>query len=494
MIQEESVFSFSLSGTKPADMQRWEYMSIGKYFVSYSRQTCIQKAADENSELLILGDATNLFTKETDAASLLHEITDASSFVVQASKWGGKYVLLYRKEERYYLLGDATCSIPIHYVCIGGREFFCASNLQDIAKAGGDQEDQNLLKMRRGGSIDQAMPFDYTIYREIKQLLPNHYLVFSAHYEKTVRYEFHTHEQESLSPKEAADLTFPWIQTLASYYLNKYSVCCPITSGRDSRVVLAFLESAKQVPCYTIKHKESKSNEQDLQIPPQLCRIIGIGYEQLSDRIPNDQVIEEIDQVLGENAYSKRTLMIANTVKEFAKDRAIINGDIIGQVGKCSLHRDIPECLATPCYFMAKIHNHARESKKAIREWLKEINKSQEKCNRFDLFSVENRMGRWAGQENLIYNTIGQKYLNLFNARCIIDAWTRVPRKDRKRALIHRELIKKLNPALLEIPFERDTSFMVSLAKSNGLLYYLFSMAKHANEAFAFLKAERELK
>ena len=50
--------------------------------------------------------------------------------------------------------------------------------------------------------------------------------------------------------------------------------------------------------------------------------------------------------------------MIANTIKCNFGDGAVLNGDIMGQVGKCSLHRDIPEIFATPSYFRCKLHNH----------------------------------------------------------------------------------------------------------------------------------------
>jgi hypothetical protein len=112
---------------------------------------------------------------------------------------------------------------------------------------------------------------------------------------------------------------------------------------------------------------------------------------------------------------------------------------------------------------------------------LQEIEQTGECVNSFDLFSIENRMGVWAANENEIYNMVGQYYLNIFNSRSIIYEWTRVDRKERKTSAIHRAIIKMLNPTLLEIPFEPDGTFE-RIAKYNGMSYLMASYLKYYME------------
>ena len=184
--------------------------------------------------------------------------------------------------------------------------------------------------------------------------------------------------------------------------------------------------------------------------------------------------------------------MIANTIKASYGDGAVINGDIIGQVGKCSLHRDIPQFLATARYFRCKLHNYSKASIYHINRWIKDIKASGEQVNLFDLFSLESRMGRWAAQENQIYAMMGQKYLNIFNSRSIIYPWTCVPRKDRKLSRIHRELIGLTYPDLMQIPVGGDMSIAEKISKLNGLTYYLAGFVKYYYEKSCFLRKQNK--
>ena len=250
---------------------------------------------------------------------------------------------------------------------------------------------------------------------------------------------------------------------------------------------MAFLAgNDTSLQCYTIRHPEHCGDEQDMVIPKQLCSENKMQYEQISDVTISEGLKKEMDRLLGENHYSLRTLRIAQTIWEHYGDGAIINGDIIGQVGKCSLHRDIPLCFATPGYFRCKLHNYSSGAKKELKRWLSEKKYSGECVNLFDLFSIENRMGRWAGQENLIYNSVGQIYLNIFNSRSIIYVWTAVSRTERKKSRIHVSLIKNKMPSLLNVPFESDESTIIRLSKSNGLAYLLSSYAKYYIERIRF--------
>lgn len=459
---------------------------FGKYSVQVDARTPLLYAHNDNSECIIFGYAVNVFTSECDslAENILSCCSDFSEVIEFEKSLGGKYVILYRHETQYYVLGDATCSIPIFYNING--EFACTSNQHYLVEQYNYLPDREFQSIREASDISQAMPFDITQYREIKQLLPNHYL--SINERRAVRFVNSDQKQTFLSVEEATELTLPMIETICGFYKRRFEIHCPITSGRDSRVVLAFLaDCGDEVHCYTIKHTEHHEDTQDIVIPRLLCVKNNIPYEQIQDVTISKNLKEEMDQLLGANSYSLRTLCIAQTIHEHYGSGAIITGDIIGQVGKCSLHRDIPLCFATPNYFRCKLHNYSDGAKKQLGLWIKEINNSGEHVNIFDLFSIENRLGRWAAQENLIYNSIGQKYLNVFNSRSIIYLWTAVNRKDRKKSKIHIILIKKINPKLLDTPFEHE-SIITRISKLNGMIYLLSSYVKYLRDQMKFKK------
>ena len=478
------VFSFYISEESIEIKELPRRYAFGKYTLQTNDSTPYMSACLDDRECSIFGLAINVASEDTDnpaevIAKTCHDISDVLEY---EKNLGGKYIILYRNGGQYYLLGDATCSIPVSYTVYG--KFACSSNSQYIVKQYGYKPCEQLQKIRSSGDISQALPYDITVYKELKQLIPNHYLEIDT--KSAVRFVNAEYAQNVLSVDEATQLVEPMIEKLYEYYHSLYKLYCPITSGRDSRVVLAYLMQDPKVQCYTIRHREHREEEQDIVIPKELCDRNYLSYEQIKDAVVSEKSKCEMDCLLGKGMYSMRTLQIAETIKEHYLDGAVINGDIIGQVGKCSLHRDISGAFAKPGYFRCKLHNYSREAKEELKLWLQEIDRSGECVNRFDLFSIENRMGRWAAQENLIYNSLGQIYLNIFNSRSIIYIWTAVSRKERKNSSLHIGLIERKSPGLLEIPFEADNSLAVRLAKKNGITYLLSTYAKYWSQSMKF--------
>lgn len=485
------VFSYLMTESKVLIPELPVEKKFGKYTVFIDAQTPFLCSSKGAVECAVYGLAVNVISGNSEG--VVNEIAETCisiSDVVEYEKHlGGKYVLFFRNGDQYYVQGDATCSIPVFYNA--DQPLLCSSNLKYILNFKDYREDRELSLIRKNGDISQAMPFDITQYREIKQLIPNHYLYVNK--QASVRFVNSEKKQKNISVENAASAVFPMIERILNLYTSNYKIHCPITSGRDSRVVLSFLLNAEEkFDCYTIKHPEHNEKTQDITIPVELCDKVNVAHRLVEDVIISDELKNYTDNLLGSESYSLRTLRIAKTINEFFGDGAIINGDIAGQVGKCSLHRDIPAVFASPSYFRCKLHNYSRASKFQLRQWMKEIKSSGECTNLFDLFSIENRLGRWAGQENLIYNTLGQVYLNIFNCREIIYTWTAVARRKRKRSLLHVELIKKSCGKLLEIPFEKDESFIWRFSKATGMTYLISSYMKYYVERAKFKKGMKK--
>ena len=489
---EDGAFSFCISASDVVEGYK-KQCSFGKYNFYTDDSTPCAFFSSTVRECIIFGYAVDVFNGESDnlANKILESTSEINDVIEYERKLGGKYVILYRDSEGYYIIGDATCSIPVYYLCEASHDIVCSDNPKVISRMLQLTPNPALEKIRKSGDVSQAMPYDITEYSEIKQLLPNHYL--NCDERKAVRFVNSKEKQSAVSVNDATDIVLPMIERIVGLYNERFDLHCPITSGRDSRVVLAFLSSINsQIAAYTMNHGKTKADLQELSIPMRLTQEISVCYDQINDSEVTCEDIKEADEILGCERYSKRTLMIAKTVKNHCNGRAIVNGDIIGQVGKCSLHRDIRNIFATPRYFRCKLHNYSSEALTELKKWIEEINESGEKTNLFDLFSVENRLGRWAGQENLIYNSVGQIYLNIFNSRSIIYIWSAVPRKLRKKSLLHIDLISEKQPSLLNVPFEKDESLFVKISKSTATLYLLSSYAKHYMERMKFYRRNKK--
>ncbi len=486
----KSVFSFFISNIAFDDNKKNAYIkkefnNLNFYF---DLNVPLQHSEYGSRELIIFGYAVDVFNGQSEniAEAMLNSTKSFTDVIEYEKRLGGKYVIFYAENSKCYCLGDATCSVPIFYT-VGLNDFMCCSNPNEIIKKYNLKPDPELQKIRDSGSLNQAMPYDVTPYKEIKQLLPNHYLDFST--EKAKRFVNSNKKQKVITSEEAAKVIAPMIENITEFYSSKFKILCPLTSGRDSRVVYAFLKKInRMVNSYTIWKDSFKIDSQDWDVPVELAKISGNNHEQIYKEAITEEKKRSMDETLGVNAYPDDAFVLSVTVNKHYGDCATMEGDIIGQVGKCSLHRNIPSILATPAYFRCKLHNYSKESKKLLKEWLTELKQSGECVNSFDLFSVENRLGVWASHTHLIRNTMGQMYVNMFNSRSIIYTLTAVDRAMRMRSEVHIELIKLAAPELLEIPFEKDNSRIVSFAKSNSLVFYLASFAKYYVQKINFIK------
>lgn len=489
---QNSIFSFCLCKENQKNKQvsygfEQSYI-IGKFVLHTDNQTRIEFFKANGREIMIFGYAVDVFSgqREKLAETILKSTGNLADVIEYERKLGGKYVIFYAENDKCYCLGDATCSVPVFY-SLGLSDFICCSNPQMIIENYDLKPDEELQKIRNSGPLNQAMPYDVTPYKEIKQLLPNHYIDFLK--VKAIRFVNSNKKQKEISPEKAAEITAPMIENITKMYLSDFDIYCPLTSGRDSRVVYAFFKKLQgRVNSYTIWKESFRNDSQDWDIPVELAKLGGGKHEQIHKETVTSEMKSAMDKILGVNGYPDDAFGLSVTVNKHYGDCATVEGDIIGQVGKCSLHRDIPLFLASPAYFRCKLHNYSDGAKKLLKKWMKEIKDCGEKVNVFDLFSVENRLGVWASHTHLIRNTMGQAYFNIFNSRSIIYVWTAVDRAKRMKSEIHVELIKITAPELLEIPFEKDKSGLINFAKSNALVFYFASFAKYYIQKRKFSK------
>ena len=455
--------------------------------VYVDQRTPVELSSRGTFSVMLIGIAVDVQTGRSNGiAEMLAESCASLDDVIRAEyTLGGKYILLISSHEGLYLIGDATCSIQVCYE-IDREQKVCAiaSDPYIIARKHDLTPDKDLLRVRRSGELFQPMPYNVTIFREILQLLPNHTLNLLTG--ETERYLYYSSALPRLSAGDAAKQILPYLDSMVKGYAKHFPLLVPITAGKDSRVVLAAV--CRQLPgvkTYTMKHKKHRDDDEELVISKQLTARMKLPHSIYPDVELSEEQIQYFDQIIGKDLYSRISLTISATVHRYCSEYAVLNGDILDQIGKISPHRDIPECLATAGYFRCKLHNYSKEAKTLTKAWLREVKSSGEHLLSFDLFSIENRMGRWASQNHALDSYLGQVNLNIFNARRIIGILCCVDRKERMRFEIHKALLEQIDPDWLTVPFGKSRR-AARLAKSNFAVFYCSGYLKYYLEKFRF--------
>lgn len=395
-------------------------------------------------------------------------------------RFAGKYVIFYRELADVFVFGDATTSLPINYftgesVCISSSSRLVA----DYTKSG---VSHRAKRIRAGTDLSQGLPNTITMYDNVVCILPNCYLSLSER--KSIRGSINPvneHLSEALDLHSILLRSNFLIKNIVDGYSKEYDLICPLTSGWDSRVVFSFLHRKfGGVNCYTFKHSHLSDSSAEVVLPERICEAMRSEHRLIRPQRAPESYSTAVKEVVGEY-FNPSAIDLAYTYKKNYGNAALINGEIIGQIGKSSIFNASPRYLAVSSYFFTKTHNY---SYAAWKENLKHVNELKAHAPGpliFDLFALENRCGRWAAQSSELYSACGVNMLNVFNCRELINLWLKVSSKERVKSRIHVGLLEINSPELLKYPCNPEAK--KKWARKGPLTYFAASHVKYLIES-----------
>jgi len=465
------------------------FNKLGKYIISYSDNTECMIAEKGGSFLCITGfcvDAHGEVEREMIPSYLLDNSENILQIINNSNRLAGKFVVIYVDNADVYAFSDATASMQINY--LRDDDALCFSSNEKLIA-----DHYNLLMSEKGkiirnsGEFSQAMPNDITPYERIKFLLPNNYLDSKS--KTSCRFYPADEVSEHCDIQDVAENTIKLVDNIVSQYSKYYKLSCPLTSGWDSRLVLAFLKNAvDDLQCYTFNHPGFSEKTGDLVIPKKITSDLGLHHMVIDDKEATEDYIEYFNETVGK-MHSARTINLAYTYNSRLSGIALINGDIAGQIGKSIIGQKLPEILATTSFLICKLHNFSSEAKEETKKWLKGTKEHRGSASAYDLFAWENRLGRWASQISMLYANASISSLNIFNCREIILLWLKVPRELRyDDKAIHKSIFSLIAPELLNYPCNayNVSDKMSGIIKSNSISYYLATNFKFLIQKLQF--------
>ncbi len=471
----KAVFTYAISSKEIDGFNGHLSLVTRKLIVNYTDATDVRHYVSADQEAVVIGLCVDAYgtIKREDIASAIIRQTDRKieSIFAFAGRFSGKYVILYSDTNGCYAFGDATCSMPINFAGSLEAGEICLSPFDGMT-AGyfGYCPDKRLTKIRKAADPAQTMPGDLTPYTQVKALLPNQYLNMVSGKASRVKAE----NPPALSFDEIIDRSILLSQNTAAAFSAYYQLICPLTSGYDSRVVLAILRRLpSDTECFTTVFSSSGEENDDIRIAKAICEKRGMRHSLFRYDDPPEAFVKAVEKTAG-LVNSQQTIKEAYNYTVQAGSKARINGNIIGQIGKSSVTNCVPDSLASASFLACKIHNRDRQCIPEMKRYREELRESSDRI--CDLFAYENRCGRWGGQEEALYSLCGMNSLNIFNCRELILYWISVPRKQRTKKAIHTAMIRKTEPDLLDEPFNPDDHS--SFLKSNWVFYYIATLAK----------------
>lgn len=456
---------------------------IGGFKFQYHDRDAVFTSDDKKSVILFgtIVDSENYNTSSDDIAHGLLNSKDFSDLIGKSKKLAGRYVIVYCSDEGLFVLPDATASIQVAY-SISSNDLYVSSNPKIIADMNKWQESPLSIKIKNSAHETHPLPYDMSMYDQVKFVIPNHYLDCNA--QKMIRY-YPLVKTEEITVDAAASISCKSVNNIILGYMKKYRLSLPLTSGLDSRAILSFCkDKVSEIPVFTFFHDNFHEETGDIVVPRKISSAFGLDYYKLDDlELPNE-LIATYQTNLGSNTNLSEARNAWTYYNSELSQHLRLDGGVI-PLAKSNFGGDLPEFLAKPSYFVTKTHNYSKENYKEVIRWCKDIRPyvKSSKISAYDLFFWEHRFGKWSPNSYLNSDLLAET-LNPFNCRELIETWLQVPRKNRMNKEIHKEIIRLNWNELLEFPFNPGGRF--DIVYKHSLLFYIASKLKFTLERRAF--------
>jgi len=306
-----------------------------------------------------------------------------------------------------------------------------------------------------------------------------------------------THQiARSLSEVDVSLLAEKMLGMAQSLFHSFGKLGCPLSGGRDSRVLAALLLRNK-IPAEYFTNGEPSST--DVEIATQIAQVFSLCHEVNLKKV-NDitqnwesyflQFIRQYDGMLSLRMINLWHIADVNQQPSIAKRKVLLSG-IGGEIARgcyseISLFKRVSSKEDLIQYLTAKalkysgkiISSEAVElSKSYLLQFINEaIDEGFSLIDIPDLFYIGERLRRWAGislRKSMLYND----HFSLFCTIPFVEAAFSITPLSRYREILHYELIEKLMPQLNCIPF--DTPWPEELCSVKNIKQNVFNRADY---------------
>ena len=246
------------------------------------------QAKEQEVEITLLGFVISYQTPQKSNEQILQDLakkTTLKEFIEASNHIGGRYILYYTNAEGSYLITDALSTRKAYYYFDKETDkFFIASQTKLMAKFVGleKQDDPLFLSFVNGEPYYEMKNFmvgDASYYKEVKQLMPNHFLDIKN--KKNNRFfpnvPLPTVYKNKLG--ETADYLNKILRGFLEALLLRYEVNIPFTAGADSRAQVSVSKDFKdKIHYYINQYPFMSDTDPDIWVPKKLSATLGIPF------------------------------------------------------------------------------------------------------------------------------------------------------------------------------------------------------------------------
>ena len=442
----------------------------------------VYQAIQDDKSITLIGyivdpDRSNASDRDI-VNDLISKISNFDALLDHSGKFGGRWILIIDDGEQIRLFHDAVGLRQVFYTdtdCT--TDLWCASQPRLIADRLNLRVDPiavDFISSFGQRNSEYWWPGDSCPYKEIKHLLPNHYLDFkvgSSH-----RY-WPNGPLKNLSLNEATGKTATIMLGLLESMANRYDLAVSLTAGWDSRLVLAAAKGIRDRVSYvTVKQGRMTNNHPDITIPSLLMSKFGLRHDIVESPAVMD---EQFMPVFNRHVSFAHEVWgpDAQAIMEYSSHRKVAVTGSASEAARC-FYGPMPKRRMTPQSLSARVGmGNDPFAVRSFEKWLKGIPDTFN-YNLLDLFYWEQRGGNWLAMCQSEFDIAWRDIFTPFNCRNLLMNMLGVEENYRKppKYELYTEVMLQLWPEILSAPInphkQKNMSAMLKSSLRNQLRRY----------------------
>lgn len=389
-----------------------EKYKIGGYYL-YTGEDC--RVYDSGTGIHVIGYAVDIINPKHGMLEMCEKlatrITDGTIGPQATRNWNGRWVVIVELNKDIIIWHDC-CGLKQCFYYVSGDNIEIASQARYIAALHGFNSDKDALAyidFEKRFDKEYSMPLDKSLYKEIRRLLPNHYIHDSI-----------IERADITSVKGSVSSTERIISDSLKAIQNKEQLVLTLTAGWDSRLVLAGINSKDGVEAVTLKYDWMADDNIDITTASKLAELVGINHRVIccknTPRWFSEKYMEH-----SENGHEYWIQMAYAVIDGGYSSKLWVKGscnEIVRNSFGILYNWQVSE------HVICKLYGLGNEvfALKAVKDWLTNARPycKKNRISLLDLFYWEHRMGSWLS-ECLNEADISGEMFSPFNSRCYLE-------------------------------------------------------------------------
>lgn len=444
-------------------------------------------ATNLSTEILLLGHVINPLIPEASNDEIVSKLVQCcptqESLFKEVQILSGRYVLIYKNESSFIVIGDACHLKQIYFGFLNENTILTSSPKMFLDYFDFDLKTCQLKEKFINNSLYQKRQSTWygnkCLDDRLNKLLANHYLDLNKQEVKRIPLYF---LEELSSEADIIDFASTILKGTFASLANRYKLIQAVTAGLDSRMLLAASKDFKdKIQYYVFDHSSSHSIP-DVWVPNNLARKLKLDFSSIR---PGELTQEFLNEYNKENLrpriVPKFTVNLQYHYYNHNFSNLVnVNGNVSG-ITKCH-YGYTNEKISLEMLLEFSNFSSIEFVRQELDEWFGSARQFAKEfgISVLDLFYWEQRMSHW-GALNAFEKDIAIEEITPFNNRSLLVNLLKV--KPSRRAspnyIFFKRLIQNLWAETLSEPINPDKKYLKGMIKRNTILRYNIYRAKN---------------